>query len=606
MPEEVRQLRAIVDGDHLYRAPKDLMGRAPERGERVDYKRLLDAASWTVFGPRRVSAHYFQRRHMGGDGLYSTLESMGYELHLFPYDQGWEQVKNAILVELAALRQIDCDLLFIGGDNYRGRFEQVLEELQAGPLQRQVGIVHLDGACQFNRARFETFDLIRDLAAMPESIYEAAVETRQYPAGYPSHYAVGDINPTTQLGEQLQEELGGGEVAAPQPTAPPPPRPARLPQTYRHLQSQIPMPAQPPASPPIAAPRPAAAQAPPAAPQPSAQPVPPQAAPQPAPQPAVVAPTAAPPPPPTAAPAAPAGPRNVLVLIDHENIDWSLGNLIGPAQLNAETRPRWKTLRTFVESRANGGAVQFLSFLQHNDVITGFAVYLDGEEGFRPILLESEIDQTGRRRPVVDEAIHRSLAALRERECDVLVVTNDGGYLIHLRALRETSAGIERRFGVIGFVDEMSALYRQEDWIEVFDLERDVGAFTYTLPRRYMPIAIDKFDVDSVLGDFGLGASDAPAESAAAATESADSAEAAPAEAEELVEFEIDIAEVGANEVGVIKAVKDFTDYTLLEAKHFVESSSEELLVVSLSREQAESFKTALETAGATIEISEA
>ena len=602
MPEEVRQLHAIVDGDHLYRAPKDLMGRAPERGERVDYKRLLDAASWTVFGPRRVSAHYFQRRHMGGDGLYSTLESMGYELHLFPYDQGWEQVKNAILVELARLRQVDCDLLFVGGDSYRGRFEQVLEELQAGPLQRQVGIVHLDGACQFNRARFETFDLIRDLAAMPESIYEAAVETRQYPAGYPSHYSVGDISSATQLGEQLQEELGGGEAAAP---APPPPRPARLPQTYRHLQSQIPMPAQAPAPPPIAAPRPAAAQAPPAAPQPAAQPVP-QPAPQPTPQPAAAAPAAAPPQPPTAAPAAPAGPRNVLVLIDHENIDWSLGNLIGPAQLNAETRPRWKTLRTFVESRANGGAVQFLSFLQHNDVITGFAVYLDGEEGFRPILLESEIDQTGRRRPVVDEAIHRSLAALRERECDVLVVTNDGGYLVHLRALRETSAGIERRFGVIGFVDEMSGLYRQEDWIEVFDLERDVGAFSYALPRRYMPIAIDQFDVDSVLGDFGLGASDAPAESAAAAAESAEPAEAAPAEAEALVEFEIDIAAVGANEIGVIKAVKDFTDYTLLEAKHFVESSSEELLVVSLSREQAESFKAALETAGATIEMAEA
>ena len=586
MVEEARQLYVVADGDHLYRAPKDLMGRAPERGERVDYKRLLDAASWTVFGPRRVSAHYFQRRHMGGDGLYSTLQSMGYQLHLFPYDQGWEQVKNAILMELAALRQVDCDVLFIGGDNYRGRFENLLEELLSGPFERQVGIVYLEGSCQFNRARFETFDLIRDLEAMPQSIYTAAEEARQYPAGYPSSYSVGDISPTTQIGAQLQEKLNGGEAVEAAP-APPPPRPARLPQDYQHLQAQYPVPAPSPASPPIPAPRPAALQAqPPVVAQP---PAPPAA------QPVAAAPPPATVPAQPAAPAAPVGPRNVLVLIDHENIDWSLGNLIGPAQLSAETRPRWKTLRTFVEGRANGGAVQFLSFLQHNDVITGFAVYLDGEEGFRPILLESEIDSTGRRRPVVDEAIHRSLAALRERECDVLVVTNDGGYLVHMQALRDASAGIQRRFGVIGFVDEMSALYRQEDWIEVFDLERDVGAFSYTLPRRYMPIAIDQFDVNSVLGDFGL---DAPAESAPA--------QAAPAEAEEQIEFEIDIANVGANELEVIKAVKSFTDYTLLEAKHFVESSSEELLIVSLSREQAASFKAALEAAGATIEISEA
>lgn len=598
MVEEARQLYVVADGDHLYRAPKDLMGRAPERGERVDYKRLLDAASWTVFGPRRVSAHYFQRRHMGGDGLYSTLQSMGYQLHLFPYDQGWEQVKNAILMELAALRQVDCDVLFIGGDSYRGRFEQLLEELQSGPFERQVGIVYLEGSCQFNRARFETFDLIRDLEAMPASIYAAAEEARQYPAGYPSSYSVGDISPT-QMGTQLQEKLNGGEAIEAAPAPPPPPRPARLPQDYRHLQAQYPAPAPAPTPPPIPAPRPAALQAQP----PVAQPPVTQPPAQPAAQPVAAAPTPAPaaipPQPPAAAPAAPTGPRNVLVLIDHENIDWSLGNLIGPAQLNAETRPRWKTLRAFVEGRANGGAVQFLSFLQHNDVITGFAVYLDGEEGFRPILLESEVDSTGRRRPVVDEAIHRSLEALRERECDVLVVTNDGGYLVHLRALREASAGIERRFGVIGFVDEMSALYRQEDWIDVFDLERDVGAFSYALPRRYMPIAIDQFDVDSVLGDFGLDASAAPAASAAVA-------EDAPAPAEELIEFEIDIANVGANELEVIKAVKSFTDYTLLEAKHFVESSSEELLIVSLSREQAASFKAALEAAGATIEISEA
>lgn len=593
--EDIRDLYVVADGDHLYRAPKDLMGRAPVRGERVDYKKLLDAASWTIFGARKVSAHYFQRRHMGGDGLYSTLQSMGYQLHLFPYAEGWEQVKDAILVELAGLRDVDCDLLFIGGDNYRGRFERLLDELQNGPFERSVKIVHLDGACQFDRNRFEMVDLIRDLDAMPESIYEAAAESRQYPAGYPSHYSVGETEPGGQIGAQLQEGVPGiAEDLGPARAEPlPPPRPAQLFQPYRQ-PAPTPQPIAPPAAElPHLQPQQLPDPRPPVKIEP--QPIQPIQPAQPIQQPpagvpaAVPAAAATPAAPQTPAPVpAPAGPRNILVLIDHENIDWSLGNLIGPQHLNADTRPRWNTLRAFAETRAQGGGVQFLSFLQHNDAITGFAVYLDGEEGFRPILLESEVEETtGRRRPVVDEAINRSLAAIRDRQCDVLVVSNDGGYLPHLQSLRAARPDAERRFGVIGFIDEMSALYRQEDWIDVFDLERDVGAFTYELPRRYMPIAVDQFDIDAVLGDFGLDAG--------AAVEPAD----------QLIEFRISLIDVGDDDTQVIQALRDHAGFKLLDAKAVVRDHADSSATKPLTREQAESLKNALKTAGAVVAIEE-
>lgn len=573
--EEVRQLYLIADGDHLYRAPKDLMGRAPIRGERVDYKRLLHKASWEVFGPRRVSAHYFQRQHQGGDALYTTLQNMGYQLHLYPYAEGWEQVKDAIAEMLGKIHEVDCDLLYVGGDNYRGQFEILLERLLSSPVEREIGIVHLAGACQFNTARFTTFDLVNDLGVMPASIYTAAEEASQYPAGYPSSYSTGDPAANTAIGDQLQAQTGYRPAPQPPVAVPEPLPPPRSPQLFHHNYQIPPQRPQPPVVEEVA----------PAATPPVA--VPPQAAPP--------APPAAPLAPPIAPPAAPtqaaAGPRNILVLIDHENIDWSLGNLIGPAQLNMETRPRWSTLREFAQGRAQGGAVQFLSFLQHNDVVTGFAVYLDGEEGFKPILLASEVDETGRRRPVVDEAIQRSLTGIRHRSCDVLVVSNDGGYLPHLEDLRTHGTDEDRRFGVIGFIDEMSALYRQLEWIDVFDLERDVGAFSYQLPRRYMPIAVDQFDVTSILGDFGLPTEGGGEQVAQAGVQAA-------------ANFEVELTAVGSNSTAVILALHNAAGIPKLQGKRLIESAPA-TVADNLTEAAAEHVQALLEAAGAAVTLYE-
>ena len=57
----------------------------------------------------------------------------------------------------------------------------------------------------------------------------------------------------------------------------------------------------------------------------------------------------------------------------------------------------------------------------------------------------------------------------------------------------------DRRVGLIGFREMMSASLTDIEGIEFFDLEDDVGAFTVALPRiRVIPI--ERFDPWSLLG----------------------------------------------------------------------------------------------------------
>ncbi len=207
--------------------------------------------------------------------------------------------------------------------------------------------------------------------------------------------------------------------------------------------------------------------------------------------------------------AAPAGaPRPQLVLIDHENIDWTLGTMIEPLRLDEQTRPRWEAIKRFATSRANGAPVLIKSFLQDNDRLTGFAQFLRNELDIVPIILAPEDDprpeRQGKRRPVVDEAIYKDLAALIDRRCDVLIVSNDAGYLEHMAALRVQGVDADRRFAMIGFREWIAGPYHQADWIETFDLEDDLGAFTYALPGRLRSTGIDDYDPLADLADFGM------------------------------------------------------------------------------------------------------
>ena len=88
----------------------------------------------------------------------------------------------------------------------------------------------------------------------------------------------------------------------------------------------------------------------------------------------------------------------------------------------------------------------------------------------------------------------------------------------------------------------------------------------------------------------------------AAAVAAAPTAGGAAAAAEEKTEFDVVLAEAGANKVAVIKAVRGATGLGLKEAKDLVESAPANLKE-GVSKEEAEALKKELEEAGAKVEI---
>ena len=96
--------------------------------------------------------------------------------------------------------------------------------------------------------------------------------------------------------------------------------------------------------------------------------------------------------------------------------------------------------------------------------------------------------------------------------------------------------------------------------------------------------------------EFGVSAANVSAGAAAGA------GAAAPAAAEEKTEFDVVLASFGANKLGVIKAVREITGLGLKEAKELVEGAPK-TLKEGVAKEEAESIKTALTEAGATVEI---
>ncbi len=89
--------------------------------------------------------------------------------------------------------------------------------------------------------------------------------------------------------------------------------------------------------------------------------------------------------------------------------------------------------------------------------------------------------------------------------------------------------------------------------------------------------------------------------SAAAPVMVAGGGAAAPA-AEEKTEFDVVLAEVGANKMGVIKAVKEATGLGLKESKEIVDGAPK-TLKEGVSKADAEEMKKKLEEAGAKIEL---
>ena len=95
--------------------------------------------------------------------------------------------------------------------------------------------------------------------------------------------------------------------------------------------------------------------------------------------------------------------------------------------------------------------------------------------------------------------------------------------------------------------------------------------------------------------EFGVSA-------AAAVVAAAPGAAAAAPAAEEKTEFDVVLAEVGANKIAVIKVVREITGLGLKEAKDLVDGAPK-AVKTGVSKDDAEAAKAKLEEAGAKVEL---
>ncbi len=97
--------------------------------------------------------------------------------------------------------------------------------------------------------------------------------------------------------------------------------------------------------------------------------------------------------------------------------------------------------------------------------------------------------------------------------------------------------------------------------------------------------------------EFGVSAA-APV---AAAAPAAGGDEAAPAE-EEKTEFDVVLKSIGENKINVIRAVRELTSLGLKESKDLVEAAPK-TVKEAVGKDEAQTAKTKLEAAGATVEV---
>lgn len=96
--------------------------------------------------------------------------------------------------------------------------------------------------------------------------------------------------------------------------------------------------------------------------------------------------------------------------------------------------------------------------------------------------------------------------------------------------------------------------------------------------------------------EFGVSAA------APVAVAAAPAADAAAPAAEEKTDFDVVLAEIGANKIAVIKVVREITGLGLKEAKDLVDSAPKPVKE-GASKDDAEDIKKKLEEAGAKVEL---
>lgn len=114
---------------------------------------------------------------------------------------------------------------------------------------------------------------------------------------------------------------------------------------------------------------------------------------------------------------------------------------------------------------------------------------------------------------------------------------------------------------------------------------------TFIESLKEMTILEIKELVDAMKEEFGIDPTAVAAAPAAGA-----------AEAAEQTEFDVVLANAGAQKIAVIKVVKEITGLGLMEAKAIVEGAPK-AVKEKVSKAEAEDLKAKLEAAGAAVEI---
>ena len=183
-------------------------------------------------------------------------------------------------------------------------------------------------------------------------------------------------------------------------------------------------------------------------------------------------------------------PRRTLMLADGENIYSVLCNRWKAECLTQEQRPDWARIRTRLNGRL--GMVMYLQSL--GDGVLRYGEYLR-RVGIRPIILEPETNEDGRRRKVVDEAIGMMFEYLlaTDFDGDLFLASHDGDFMPYLERLND-SGKTGRRIGLIGLRECFHTVFQAADWLEKIDLDDDLKAISCPPPRPCRPVGVDQYD----------------------------------------------------------------------------------------------------------------
>jgi putative heme uptake system protein len=180
--------------------------------------------------------------------------------------------------------------------------------------------------------------------------------------------------------------------------------------------------------------------------------------------------------------------RRTFILVDGENIDATLGGSVLGRRPAPEERPRWERVTDYAAALWDQPVVGlFFLNASQGHLPTPFIQALLAL-GYRPIPLAGSGDQK-----VVDIGIQRTLAALVDRDDDVLLCSHDADFAPQMRDL----IGGDRRLGLLGF-REFASTHLTGLGLHLHDLEDDVDAFQAPLPRvRVIPL--EDFDPELFL-----------------------------------------------------------------------------------------------------------